>query len=102
MSKKDSALAKKFAARGSHGQSMVEFALVVSALLLIVIGIMEFGRALYIYNAITNSAREAVHYGIIAPADTTGIQNAAINTAVAVGLTTSNITITCSPCSSGN
>ncbi len=41
------------------GQSLVEFALVVPMLLLIVIGIAEFGRAWMTRNIMTGAAREA-------------------------------------------
>jgi Flp pilus assembly protein TadG len=42
------------------GQNLVEFALVVPLLLLLVIGIAEFGRAWMTKNLITGAAREAV------------------------------------------
>jgi len=42
------------------GQSLVEFALVVPVLLLLVIGIFEFGRAWMTKNILTGAAREAV------------------------------------------
>jgi Flp pilus assembly protein TadG len=40
------------------GQSLVEFALVVVMLLLLVVGIVEFGRALNVYQILTNASRE--------------------------------------------
>ncbi|MFQ6016325.1 MAG: TadE/TadG family type IV pilus assembly protein [Anaerolineae bacterium] len=75
------------------GQTLIEFALIVPVLVLIVFGILEFGRAFYAYSAIANSAREGARYGVVAPDDTTGIKNAAISKAVAVSLTESDITI---------
>jgi Flp pilus assembly protein TadG len=42
------------------GQNLVEFALVVPMLLLLVIGIAEFGRAWMTQNILTGAAREAV------------------------------------------
>ena len=42
------------------GQNLVEFALVVPLLLLLVIGMAEFGRAWMTKNLITGAAREAV------------------------------------------
>jgi hypothetical protein len=42
------------------GQGLVEFALVVPLLLLLVIGIAEFGRAWMTRNIMTGAAREAV------------------------------------------
>jgi Flp pilus assembly protein TadG len=44
-------------------QTMVEFALVFPLVLLITYGIIEFGRMVFIYAAITSSAREGARYG---------------------------------------
>ncbi|HMC83581.1 MAG TPA: TadE family protein [Candidatus Polarisedimenticolia bacterium] len=44
--------------RDSSGQNLVEFALVVVMLMLLVVGIAEFGRAWEIYQVMTNAARE--------------------------------------------
>ena len=47
------------------GQSLVEFALVVPLLLLLVIGIAEFGRAWMTKNIMTGAAREAVRVAVV-------------------------------------
>lgn len=44
---------------------MVEFALAAMALLLITFGTIDFGRAVYEYNVIANSAREGARVAII-------------------------------------
>lgn len=44
----------------SGGQGLVEFALVLPVLLLFMLGIMEFGRVLFIYTEVSNAAREAL------------------------------------------
>ena len=49
------------------GQGLVEFALVVPLLLLLVIGIAEFGRAWMTRNILTGAAREAVRIAVISP-----------------------------------
>ncbi len=36
-------------AKRAHGQAMVEFALVIPVMLLLVFGVVEFGRAYYTY-----------------------------------------------------
>lgn len=41
-----------------HGQSMVEFALVLPLFVLFIVGIFELGRAFFAFIAITNAARE--------------------------------------------
>ncbi len=47
------------------GQSLVEFALVVPMLLMLVIGIAEFGRAWMTKNIMTGAAREAVRLAAV-------------------------------------
>ena len=46
--------------RGERGAAVVEFALVVPVLLLLVLGIAEFGRAYNIQTIISGAAREGV------------------------------------------
>lgn len=46
-----------------HAQTMVEFALVFPIILLITYGIIEFGRMVYIYAAVTGAARDGARYG---------------------------------------
>jgi len=47
------------------GQSLVEFALVVPLLLLLVVGIFEFGRAWMTRNVMTGAAREAARIAAV-------------------------------------
>jgi len=47
------------------GQGFVEFALILPVLLLLMFGVIEFGRLLFIYTEVSNAAREAVRYGIV-------------------------------------
>ena len=51
--------------RREAGQSLVETALVLPVLLIILMGIFDFGRAIFAYNAVSNSAREAVRVAIV-------------------------------------
>lgn len=60
--------------RGKHlnlrrewGQALPEFALVIPVLILILMGVFDFGRAFYAYSAISNGAREGARYGVINP-----------------------------------
>lgn len=53
--------------RKSHrGQSLVEMALILPILIIILFGIMEFGRVFHAYLVITHAAREGARYGVIA------------------------------------
>jgi Flp pilus assembly protein TadG len=48
-----------------RGAAMLEMAIVLPLLLLLLLGIMELGRAVMIYQVTTNAAREAVRQAII-------------------------------------
>ena len=79
---------------------MVEFSLVLPVLLLLVFGVIEFGRLLFIYSAVTTASREAVRYGSAVDdasgtyqfADCAGIEAAARRIGSLVGLDTVTIT----------
>lgn len=49
------------------GQELVEFALILPLLVLILLGIFEFGIAGFTYNTVANAAREVARYGVIHP-----------------------------------
>ena len=51
--------------RPRRGQALVEFALVVPILLLLLLGILDFGRAVYASHTIGNAAREAARLAIV-------------------------------------
>jgi hypothetical protein len=47
------------------GQAAVEFALVISFLLLVLFGIIDFSRLLFAYATMSNGVREGARYGIV-------------------------------------
>lgn len=51
-----------------RGQALVEFALVVPLLLMLVIGIFEFGRAWNVYQVLTEAARAGARAAVVADA----------------------------------
>ncbi|HXF85776.1 MAG TPA: Ig-like domain repeat protein [Anaerolineales bacterium] len=53
----------KFPPRKTKAQAMVEFAIVLPILLLVVYGLIEAGRLLFIYSSVINATRQAVRYG---------------------------------------
>ncbi|NLE76639.1 MAG: pilus assembly protein [Chloroflexi bacterium] len=55
-------------AKGQRGQAMVEFAFVIVALTLVMVGIIDFGRLYFSYASIANAAREGARYGLMYPA----------------------------------
>jgi Flp pilus assembly protein TadG len=44
--------------QGSHGQGLVEFAVVISVFMLVLIGTIDLGRAVFMYNSASEAARE--------------------------------------------
>ena len=65
----------------SGGQSLVECALLIPFMMVLMLGVLEIGRAIFITMKVTNSATAGAGYAAQNPAkaqDVTGIQNAAI------------------------
>jgi Flp pilus assembly protein TadG len=48
-----------------RGQALVEFALILPILLVLLLGIFDFGRAVAAYNSVANAARSAVRVAIV-------------------------------------
>lgn len=51
--------------RAKRGQSLVEFALVLPIMLVIFMGIFDFGRAIFAFNSVSNAAREGMRAAIV-------------------------------------
>jgi Flp pilus assembly protein TadG len=49
----------------ARGQGLVEFALILPVLIVIMLGIVDFGRAIYAFNSVSNAAREGARLGIV-------------------------------------
>lgn len=81
-----------------HGQSLVEFALILPLFVLIVIGVFDLGRAFFASITITNAAREGARYGTLHATDPQGICNATLSEAVSseIALPYNDVMITCS------
>jgi hypothetical protein len=69
-----------------RGQSLVEMALLLPAMLLLIVVTLDMGRGVYYYSVIYNAAREGARYGIIHPEDISGIKDAAANLAIGISL----------------
>lgn len=59
------------------GQGLVEFALILPIILLFIMGIIDFGRIIFVYNQVSSAAREAVRIGVVNPTDCTSMRNTA-------------------------
>jgi len=76
------------------GQAIVEFALTIPIMLLLIMLTVDFGRAIWYYNAIANAAREGARYGIVKSHSDAEIINTVLQKSTGVPLSNSNITIT--------
>lgn len=80
--------------RWERGQALVETALVLPVIILVLLGLFDFGRAVYAYNAVSNAARDGARVAIVnQQTDANGVPLAAIeaaNQATALGLDPAN------------
>ncbi len=98
------------AAGDRSGQALVEFALVFPVLVLMLLGIFDFGRGVYAYNTIANAARVGARVAAVNqiltspdcnenhpvenPSDPHwSIQTCAADAAVSLGVTPSDVTV---------
>jgi Flp pilus assembly protein TadG len=51
--------------RRGAGQALAEFALVVPLFMVMMVGVFEFGRAIYYIQVVNNAAREGARYAIV-------------------------------------
>jgi hypothetical protein len=58
-----------------RGSQIVEGALVLPLLLLVVLGILDFGLLFWRFESVTNAAREGARVAVLADYDTTDIEN---------------------------
>jgi Flp pilus assembly protein TadG len=63
--------------RGQKGQNLVEFALILPVLLLLLMGIIDFGYVFIAYTGLFNAAREGARYGIVRPIPSADIETRA-------------------------
>ncbi|MDH3606693.1 MAG: pilus assembly protein [Acidimicrobiia bacterium] len=85
--------------KSDRGAAMVEFAIIAPLLLLVVFGIIEFGRAYNAQNSLTHAAREgAREYAISQDA----VAGEAIAKAAATSLDSTQITATLTGCDSAD
>ncbi|MBC7233029.1 MAG: pilus assembly protein [Chloroflexi bacterium] len=79
-----------------RGQSLVEFALTLSLLMLIFFGVFDLGRVFHAYIVITNAAREGAYYGSMHPSDNSGIVARVIGEAQGSGIALSDANVSVS------
>lgn len=60
------------AGRGDHGSALVEFSLIAFMFIVVLIGVVELGRMLLVYNTLANAARAGARYAIVHGGERTG------------------------------
>jgi Flp pilus assembly protein TadG len=61
--------------RRSRGQAMVEFTLILPCLLLLILGIYQFGQTYADYIQVTNAARDGGRKALVSRGDTNGVSD---------------------------
>lgn len=88
--------------RGFKAQAITEFAIVIPILMLVLVGVLEVGRYIFIYSAATNASRNASRYAsAVGRADNgltkfnycEGIKQTALNSTYLVNRNTIGVTI---------
>jgi Flp pilus assembly protein TadG len=92
------------ALKAESGSSLIETALLLPVLFLLLLGVVDFGRAYYLAIEISQAAHTAALYGSQNPTDIAGMQNAAVADAPDVpSFNTSSVTVTSGcECSDGS
>jgi Flp pilus assembly protein TadG len=80
--------------RNEKGQSLVEFAIILPVVMLILMGIIEFGLMINCYLKVENAAREGARTGIVSSANV-DIQEAVVR--ISPNLVPENLTVNVTP-----
>jgi Flp pilus assembly protein TadG len=78
--------------RSPRGQTLVEFALILPIFVLVLVGIFDFGRAIYGFNTISNASRQAVRVGIVNQ-NVTVIKAEGVKAAVSLGAVPADVDV---------
>lgn len=65
--------------RGERGAALVEFAIGATVFLMVMFGVVEFGRCLWTHNALSDAARRGARYAVNHPSsDSTAVKNVVV------------------------
>jgi Flp pilus assembly protein TadG len=76
-----------------EGQSLVELALLLPALLLLMAGALDLGRGFLAFTTVVNATREGAHYAAFHPTDSYGIRTQVEQEAAGSGIDLSQSTV---------
>src|SRR5688572_13442108 len=88
--------------KNERGSTLVEFAIAATVFLTAMFAVLEFGRALWVHNALSDAARRGVRYAIVhQQSDVAAVKNVVVygnpaggSTPLVNNLTTSNVNVT--------
>lgn len=78
--------------RSERGQALVEFALILPLFVLLLVGILDFGRAIYAYNTVNNAARQGARLAVVDQTES-HIQDLAANHAVSLDVDPADVVV---------
>jgi len=76
----------------NRGQALVEFALVLPIIVVLILGTLDVGRAVFVYNTLSEASRQGARTAIVNQNAST-VQTAAVNNAPASGLSSSGVDV---------
>ena len=84
-----------------RGSTLVEFAIGATVFLTVMFAVIEFGRALWVHNALSDAARRGARYAVVHPStDAAAVKNVVVygdpaggTTPLVDNLTTSNVNV---------
>ena len=87
--------------KGERGSTLVEFSIAATVFLTAMFGVIEFGRALWVHNALTDAARRGARYAVLhSSADADKVKNVVVygdpaggTKPVVPNLSTTNVTV---------
>lgn len=87
--------------QGERGATLVEFAIAATLFLTVMFAVIEFGRALWVHNALSDAARRGARYAVVHPStDAAAVRNVVVygdpaggSTPLVDNLTTSNVNV---------
>ena len=87
--------------KGQRGASLLEFSIAATVFLTVLFAIVEFGRALWVHNALTDAARRGARYAVLHKAtDIEDVKKVVVygdlteTTPILENLTTANVDVT--------
>ena len=81
---------------GRHGVAAVEFAIIAPVFVIMILGIIEFGRAIMVQQILTNASREGARRAIVEKATASEVK-AVVNDYLAATSISSGVTVEVSP-----